>query len=67
MFDPPNEIVSDNEGEFNNNLLRDLSDQPNVFVRTTQGESPWSNGITKRHNVILGNMINKLLIDKSNN
>ena len=63
----PNEILSDNGGEFNNDLLRDLLHQLNVFIRTTLGESPWSNGITERHNAILGNMINKLLIDNSNN
>ena len=67
LFGPPNEILSDNGGEFNNDLLLDLSDQLNVFIRTTPGESPWSNGITERHNATLGNMINKLLIDNSNN
>ena len=65
LFGSPNEILSDNGGEFNNDLLRDLSDHLNVFLRTTPGESPWSNGITERHNAILGNMINKLLIDNS--
>ena len=62
----PNEILSDTGGEFNNDLLHDLSDQLNVSIRTTPDESPWSNGITERHNTILGNMINKLLIDNSN-
>ena len=65
LFGPPNEILCDNRGEFNNYLLRDLLNQLNVFIRTTPGESPWSNGITE--NAILWNMINKLLIDKSNN
>ena len=65
LFGPPNEILRDNGGEFNNDLLRDLLNQLNVFIRTTPGESPWSNGITE--NAILWNMINKLLIDKSNN
>ena len=54
-------------GEFNNDLLRDMSDQLNIFIRTTPGESPWSNGITERHNAILGNMINKLMMDESKN
>ena len=67
MFGPSNDILSDNGGEFNNDLLRDLPDQLNVFIRTNPGESSWSNGITGRHNTILGNMINKLLIDNSNN
>ena len=59
--------MSGNGGEFNNELLKEMSDHLNIFIRSTAGESPWSNGITERHNVILGNMINKLLLDKSNN
>ena len=43
-----------------------MSDQLNIFERSTAGEFPWSNGIIERYNVILGNMINKLLLDKSN-
>ena len=67
MFGPSNEIVSDNGEEFNNDLLRDLSDQLTVFIKTIPGcfnkyiqfdQSPWSNRITERHNAILGNMIN---------
>ena len=64
LFGPPNKILSDNGGEFNNELLREMSDQLNIFVMSTAGESPWSNGITERHNAILGNMISKLLLDK---
>ena len=60
-------MLSDNGGEFNNDLLHDLSDQLNVFIRTNPGESPRTNEVTERHNVILGNMINKLSIDNSNN
>ena len=65
LFGPPNQILSDNGGEFNNELLREMSDQLNIFVRSTAGEPPWSNGITERHNAILGNMISKLLLDES--
>ena len=32
-----NEILSDNGGEFNNDLLCNLSDQLNVFTKTTPG------------------------------
>ena len=67
LFGPPNEILSDNGGEFNNELLKEMSDHLNIFIHSTAGESPWSNKITERHNAILGNMINKLLLDKSNN
>ena len=43
-----------------------MSDQLKVFVRSTTVESLCHNGITKRHNVISGNMISKLLLDESN-
>ena len=43
-----------------------MSDHLNIFIRSTAGESPWSNGITERHSAIFGNMINKMLLDKSN-
>ena len=48
LFGHPNEILSDNGGELNNYAWCDLSDQLNVFIRTTPGEFPWSNGITER-------------------
>ena len=37
LFEPPNEILSDNGGEFNNDLLHNLSDQLNVLTKTTPG------------------------------
>ena len=65
LFGPPNQIISDG-GEFKNELLREMFDQLNIFERSTACEFSWSNGIIERKNVILGNMINKLLLDKSN-
>ena len=67
LFGPLKEILSDNGSESNNDLLRDLLDQLNIFIRTTPVKSPWSNRITDRQNAISTNMIYKLLIDKSNN
>ena len=66
LFGPPNQKFSDNGGEFNKELLKEISDQLNIFVRSTASESPWSNGIKERHYAILGNMISKLLLDESN-
>ena len=43
-----------------------MSDQLNIFVRSTASESPWSNGMTERDNAILGNKASELLIDESN-
>ena len=33
-----------------------------MYVTATPGGSSWSNKITERHNAILGNISNKLLI-----
>ena len=40
LFEPPNEILSDNGGEFNNELLKEVSDHLNILNRSTTGESP---------------------------
>ena len=36
----------------------------NILIKSTAGEPPWSNGITERNNVILGNMKSNLMLDK---
>ena len=43
-----------------------MPDHLNIFIRSTAGEPPQSNGITERHNAILDKMINKMLLHKSN-
>ena len=42
IFGSPGKFISDNGGEFNNELLRDLGEQLNTRVLTTAAESPWS-------------------------
>ena len=53
LFGPSNQILSDNGGEFNNKLLREMPDQLSIFVNSTVGESLRSNGITERYNDIV--------------
>lgn len=65
LFGAPTQILSDNGEEFTNKLLREMSDHRNTFIRSTAGKSPRSNGVTERHNAKLGNMISKLMLDKS--
>ena len=64
---PPNEILTDNGGKFINHLVREIINYLKIFIKSSAAESPWSNDITERHINILGNTINKLLLDKSNN
>ena len=61
LFGCPGTLLSDNGGEFNNDLMRDLGEQLNTNVKSTAAESPWSNGITERHNALIGQMMNKIL------
>ena len=34
-----------------------------ISVKTTAAEAPWSNGLIERHNLVLANMLNKVLDD----
>ena len=63
LFGTPDTILSDNGGEFNNDLLRDVAELLNTKVLATAAESPWSNGIVERHNAVIGNMILKIIHD----
>ena len=65
MFGALKKILSDDGSEFNNQVFRELGELLNIEVKTTCGESPWSNGITERHNGIIGNMVDKILQDQN--
>ena len=62
-FGTPRLIFSDNGGEFNNELLRDVAELLGTSVATTAAESPWSNGVCERHNAVIGNMVLKIVDD----
>ena len=47
-------------------LIMGESEQFNVNVKATPGESPWSNYIVECHNAVLGKMVNKLMLNKNN-
>ena len=59
VFGAPEKILSDNGGEFCNPAMRDLAERFNLNLVTTAAESPWSNGLVERHNLIMGEMIEK--------
>ena len=65
LFGVPKKILTDNGGEFNNDLMRDMAEQLNTIITTTAAESPWSNGIVERHNAVIGSMIQKIQADTS--
>ena len=63
IFGTPKLFLSDNGGEFNNDIFREMGEQLNINVKTTSAESPWSNGIVEKHNGVIGNMMEKVLSD----
>ena len=63
LFGAPKQILSDNGGEFNNELALQLGELLGIRVNMTPAESPWSNGTVERHNCIIGNMVEKIVVD----
>ena len=63
LFGCPRKVLSDNGGEFNNELFRDMTQLLNTHVLSTAAESPWQNGITEIHNAIISNMVDRILED----
>ena len=57
----PKSLFSDNGGEFNNELLRDIAELLDCKVITTAAFSPRSNGIVERHNAVTESMILKIV------
>ncbi|CAG2240933.1 unnamed protein product [Mytilus edulis] len=53
-------VYTDNGGEFNSQIFRDMAENLNMSVKTTAGYSPWSNGVVERHNITLTETINKM-------
>lgn len=63
IFGTPKKILFDNGGEFCNELVEEMSELLNTEILTTAAESPWSNGITERHNAIIASMVDKVLLE----
>ena len=63
LFGAPRLFLSDNGGEINNDIFREMGEQLNINVKTTGAESPWSNGVVEKHNGIIGNMMEKVMPD----
>ena len=61
VFGSPKAILSDNGCEFQNEAMRELGNLLNIEIKTTAAEAPWSNGITERHNALIGAMIDKII------
>ena len=63
IFGTPNLFLSNNGGEFNNELFREMGEQLNINIKTTAAESPWSNTIVEKKNGVTGNIMEKVMSD----
>ena len=63
IYGPADKFLTDNGGEFVNNEFLDLCEQFNIVIHTTAAESPWLNGLVERQNLILADMLNKVIAD----
>ena len=62
-FGYPHRFLSDNGGEFSNDHFREMNEKLNVETATTAAESPFSNGMVERHNLILYEAMCKTVCD----
>ena len=62
-FGSPRKFLTDNGGEFSNERFREMSEKLNIESTTTAAESPFSNGIVERHNLILAEAMIKVIDD----
>ena len=62
-FGYPQKFMSDNGGEFSNEKFCEMSEKLNIETITTAAESPFSNGIVERHNLMLAEAMYKTIDD----
>ena len=63
VYGSAEKFLTDNGGEFANEKFIDMCEQLGIVVKTTAAESPWSNGLVERHNLVLAEMLDKVLED----
>ena len=63
VYGAAEKFLSDNGGEFVNEEFLILCEQFNIVVQTIAADSPWSNGLVERHNLVLSEMLDKVLTD----
>ena len=63
IFGPPQRILSDNGGEFQGEKWEPICEAFNIVQRSTATEAPFSNGVCERHNLLIGEMTEKIIED----
>ena len=67
MYGSAEKFLSDNGGEFANSTFIEMCENLGIKVKNTAAESPWSNGLVERHNLVLAEMLDKVISDTSCN
>ena len=57
----PAKFLTDNCGEFANCTFTSMCESLGILIKTTAAESPWSHGLMERYNLILADMLDKVL------
>ena len=53
--------MDDKGGEFANKDFMDMCETLGITVKTTAAESPWSNGLVEQQNLVLSEMLDKIV------
>lgn len=63
IYGAPEKFLTDNGGEFANTEFIKMTNNLGITVKVTAAESPWSNKLIERYNVVLADMLNKVSDD----
>ena len=53
----------DNGRKFADSQFIEMCENLGIILKTTAAESPWSNGLVERHNMIISEMLDKVILD----
>ena len=63
VYGTTEKFLTDNGGEFVNEEFTEMCESLNIKIKRTGTEAPWSNGLVERHNLIISEMLVKVLED----
>ena len=61
IYETPEKFLLENRGEFANSDFIDACKSMNIVFKLTATEPPFSNGLVERHNLIIVDMLDKVL------
>ena len=61
VYGSADKLLSDFGSEFTNKDFMDMCEILGITVKTTAAKSPWSNNLVEKHNVVLSEMLDKVI------